>query len=50
MTTEQIRQQQAAGFRNLRFAPDLEEAYRRTRSGLIRQRARPVSVAGLFLF
>jgi len=50
MTTEQIRQQQAAGFRNLRFAPDLEEAYRRTRSALIRQRARPVSVAGLFLF
>lgn len=50
MTTEQIRQQQAAGFRNLRFAPDLEEAYQQTRAGLIRQRARPVSVAGLFLF
>lgn len=50
MTTEQIRQQQAAGFRNLRFMPDLEAAYQQTRAGLIRQRARPVSVAGLFLF
>lgn len=50
MTTEQIRQQQAAGFRNLRFTPDLEAAYQQTRAGLIRQRARPVSVAGLFLF
>lgn len=50
MTTEQIEQQQAAGFRNLRFAPDLEEAYRQSRAGLIRQRARPVSVAGLVLF
>ncbi|WP_296934669.1 HAMP domain-containing sensor histidine kinase [uncultured Marinobacter sp.] len=50
MTTEQIEQQQAAGFRNLRFTPDLEEAYRQSRAGLIRQRARPVSIAGLILF
>ena len=50
MTTEQIEQQQIAGFRNLRFAPDLEKAYRQARAGLIRQRARPVSVAGLILF
>ncbi|TYC57201.1 HAMP domain-containing histidine kinase [Marinobacter sp. BW6] len=50
MTTEQIRQQQATGFRNLRFAPVLEEAYRQSRASLIRQRARPVSVAGLILF
>jgi signal transduction histidine kinase len=50
MNAEQIRQQQAAGFLNLRFAPALEDTYRQNRAALIRLRARPVSVAGLVLF
>lgn len=47
---EQIRQQQARGFLNLRFSPALEERYRHSRAALIRQRAQPVSIAGLLLF
>ena len=50
MNTEQLRHQQATGFPRLRFAPDLEQSYRKTRASLIRQRARPVSIAGLILF
>jgi len=50
MNAEQIRQQQAAGFLNLRFAPSLEDTYKQNRAALIRLRARPVSVAGLALF
>ncbi|WP_372999019.1 sensor histidine kinase [Marinobacter sp.] len=50
MNSEQIRQQQATGFHSLRFTPALEVAYQRSRASLIRQRARPVSVAGLVLF
>ncbi|MBC7194026.1 MAG: sensor histidine kinase, partial [Marinobacter sp.] len=50
MNAEQIRQQQAAGFLNLRFVPDLEDIYQQNRAAMIRLRARPVSVAGLILF
>lgn len=50
MDTEQIRQQQAAGFGYLRFGPALEAPYRLARAALIRQRARPVSIAGFLLF
>lgn len=50
MNAEQIRQQQAAGFLNLRFAPALEGIYQQNRAAMIRLRARPVSVAGLILF
>ncbi|AXS83412.1 MULTISPECIES: sensor histidine kinase KdpD [Marinobacter] len=50
MNTEQLRHQQATGFPRLRFAPDLEQSYRKTRASLVRQRARPVSIVGLILF
>ncbi|MEC7376775.1 MAG: HAMP domain-containing sensor histidine kinase [Pseudomonadota bacterium] len=50
MDTEQIRHQQAVGYGYLRFEPALEGPYRLARAALIRQRARPVSIAGLLLF
>lgn len=50
MNSEHIRQQQAAGFLNLRFAPVLEDIYQQNRAAMIRLRARLVSVAGLILF
>ncbi|MEE3170913.1 MAG: histidine kinase dimerization/phospho-acceptor domain-containing protein [Pseudomonadota bacterium] len=50
MDTEQIRKQQASGFGYLRFEPALEAPYRLARAALIRQRARPVSIAGFLLF
>ena len=50
MDTEQIREQQAAGFPDLRFAPGLEEPYCEARAARLRQRAQPVSIAGLVLF
>ncbi|MGP9832656.1 sensor histidine kinase [Marinobacter sp. NSM] len=50
MNAEQIQQQQALGFRSLNFTPGLETVYRDSRSAMIRQRARPVSIAGLMLY
>lgn len=50
MTIDQLRQQQAAGFRWLRFQPDLESRYRDSRDQGIRERARPVSASALALF
>ncbi|MDX5440927.1 MAG: HAMP domain-containing histidine kinase [Alteromonadaceae bacterium] len=50
MNAEQIQQQQALGFRSLNFTPRLEPVYRESRSAMIRQRARPVSIAGLALY
>ncbi|MGC8120635.1 sensor histidine kinase [Marinobacter sp. VGCF2001] len=50
MTAEEIQQQQARGFRTLRFMPALEADYRQVRSALVRQRARLASLAGLVLF
>lgn len=50
MNAEQIQQQQALGFRSLNFSPHLETVYRKSRSAMIRQRARPVSIAGLLLY
>ncbi|WP_372964722.1 sensor histidine kinase [Marinobacter sp.] len=50
MTAEQIRHQQSSGFLTLRFEPSLEASYRETRSALIRQRARVISITGLLLF
>ena len=50
MTINQLRQQQLAGFRWLRFQPDLETRYREIRDPGIRERARPVSACALALF
>ncbi|WP_291831326.1 HAMP domain-containing sensor histidine kinase [Marinobacter sp.] len=50
MKADQIRHQQALGFASLRFAPPLEGPYRLSRSAMIRQRARLVSLAGLLIF
>ncbi|WP_417567271.1 sensor histidine kinase [Marinobacter sp.] len=50
MNTEQIKHQQTTGFPRLRFAPDLEQSYQKTRASLTRQRARVASIAGLILF
>jgi signal transduction histidine kinase/CheY-like chemotaxis protein len=50
MTIDQLRQQQRAGFRWLRFQPALESHYRDIRDQGIRERARPVSASALALF
>lgn len=50
MTADEIQQQQATGFRTLRFAPPLEAAYQRASDALIRHRARLAATAGLSLF
>lgn len=50
MTIDQLRQQRAAGFRRLRFQPQLEQHYRKIRDQGIRERARPVCASGLALF
>ena len=50
MTIDQLRQQRAAGFRRLRFQPQLEAHYQKTRDRGIRERARPVCASGLALF
>ncbi|MDK9556410.1 HAMP domain-containing sensor histidine kinase [Marinobacter sp. M216] len=50
MDTQTIRLQQSAGFRRLRFSPDLEPGYRQLRAAAVRERARLVSAAGLLIF
>lgn len=50
MTIDQLRHQQAAGFRWLRFQPELESRYREIRDQSICERARPVSASALVLF
>lgn len=50
MKADQIKHQQASGFVSLRFAAPLEGHYRLSRSAMIRQRARLVSLAGLLIF
>ncbi len=50
MSIDQLRQQQAAGFRWLRFQPELESRYRCIRDPGVRERARPVSASALGLF
>lgn len=50
MTEQTIRTQQAEGFRRLKFRPELEQPFRQSRAALIRERARPVSLAALMLF
>ncbi|MBS8240325.1 response regulator [Marinobacter lipolyticus] len=50
MDIAQLQQQNDRGFRRLRFAPELEQAYREVRDEGIRQRARPVSASALALF
>ncbi len=50
MSTDLIRSQQAAGFRRLRFCPELEPGYRAVRAASVRDRARLVSAAGLVIF
>lgn len=50
MKIAQLREQQAAGFRRLRFGPELEQYYRTERDRGIRERARPVSASALVLF
>ena len=50
MTIDQLRQQQTAGFRRLRFESELETRYREIRDLSIRERARPVSASALVLF
>jgi signal transduction histidine kinase/CheY-like chemotaxis protein len=50
MTIDQLRHQQAAGFRWLRFQSELESRYRDIRDQGIRERARPVSASALVLF
>lgn len=50
MDTQIIRAQQSAGFRRLRFRPELEPGYRRLRAAAVRDRARLVSAAGLLIF
>jgi len=50
MTIDQLRHQQAVGFRRLRFQPALESRYRDIRDQGIRERARPVCASALVLF
>ncbi len=50
MNIDLLRQQQAAGFRWLRFQPALESGYREIHDQGIRERARPVSASALVLF
>jgi signal transduction histidine kinase len=50
MTIDQLRHQQATGFRWLRFQPELETRYRAIRDQGIRERARPVCASALVLF
>jgi len=50
MHIAQLRNQQANGFRRLRFEPELEHHYCRVRDKGIRSRARPVSASALALF
>ncbi|AOY89796.1 hypothetical protein BKP64_17360 [Marinobacter salinus] len=50
MDTQIIRVQQSAGFRRLRFGPELEPGYRGLRAAAIRDRARLVSAAALLIF
>lgn len=50
MNIAQLRDQQANGFRQLRFEPELERHYRSARDEGIRARARPVSASALALF
>lgn len=50
MESETIRWQQSAGFRRLRFCPELETEYRLIRAAAVRERARLVSAAGLLIF
>ncbi len=50
MTIDQLRQQRAAGFRWLRFQPQLEPHYRTISDQGIQERARPVCAAAFVLF
>lgn len=50
MTTAQLKQQRAAGFRSLRFTPALEHPYRAECDQALRERARPVTASALVLF
>jgi signal transduction histidine kinase len=50
MTIDQLRKQQANGFRWLRFQPELESCYRDIRDQGMRERARPVCASALVLF
>lgn len=50
MKTDQLQDPRYARFRRLRFEPELERCYRKTRNEGIRERARPVSAAALLLF
>ncbi|WP_404365255.1 ATP-binding protein [Marinobacter sp.] len=49
MLLAQLKQQKSAGFRRLRFAPDMEQAYQRDRDQMVRERCRPVTASALAL-